>query len=296
MEGVHQKFLDALLGAAKIEHVMAKVEIASEGDLVNEVGCGRCRGLGGSGPLLHQRDSCPAPTERSTVSRRPAHSPTPPQLMILVAGSCSVESPRQASTPASIGEGLDGAPPPALQPAAASLSNIAAASARETLTFMPAPSPGCPTPRRAPGPGRRGEHARRPAAAGAGGAARGERLFLRDARAAGEGPFIPVAAGQGPRGGAVGSGSVAARASPPRRLLLHTRFPVPLADHPHCERVPRAVAAAHRLPRARERVPTVRRAHAGQPDAGGAGGGRGEGEGGAAHSRSSARLSHGAPP
>jgi hypothetical protein len=32
-----QKFLDAFLGAAKIEHIMPKVEIISEGDQVNEV-------------------------------------------------------------------------------------------------------------------------------------------------------------------------------------------------------------------------------------------------------------------
>ncbi|KAI8469642.1 MAG: hypothetical protein J3K34DRAFT_276757 [Monoraphidium minutum] len=37
LDGCHQKFLDAFLGAAKMEHVMPKVEIVGEGDLVNEL-------------------------------------------------------------------------------------------------------------------------------------------------------------------------------------------------------------------------------------------------------------------
>jgi hypothetical protein len=37
LAGTHQKFVDAFLGAAKIEHVMPRVEIVTEGDLVNEV-------------------------------------------------------------------------------------------------------------------------------------------------------------------------------------------------------------------------------------------------------------------
>jgi len=43
----HQKFLDAFLGAAKIEHVMPRVEIVREGDLVNDVSA--CAGVVGGG-------------------------------------------------------------------------------------------------------------------------------------------------------------------------------------------------------------------------------------------------------
>ncbi len=46
LKDTRQKFLDALLGAAKIEHIMPKVEIVSEGDQVNEV---RCRADWGAG-------------------------------------------------------------------------------------------------------------------------------------------------------------------------------------------------------------------------------------------------------
>jgi hypothetical protein len=37
LRGTRQKFLDAFLAAAKIEHIMPKVEIVGEGDQVNEV-------------------------------------------------------------------------------------------------------------------------------------------------------------------------------------------------------------------------------------------------------------------
>ncbi|GBF99926.1 hypothetical protein Rsub_12619 [Raphidocelis subcapitata] len=60
LAGVARKYLDALLGAAKMEHVMAKVEIVSEGDMVNELMilvAGTCvaeapRGRGGGDALL----------------------------------------------------------------------------------------------------------------------------------------------------------------------------------------------------------------------------------------------------
>ena len=38
LKGARQKFLDGLLASARVEHIMPKVEIVSEGDQVNEVG------------------------------------------------------------------------------------------------------------------------------------------------------------------------------------------------------------------------------------------------------------------